>query len=58
MGMQLPLFIVLNLAEVITFGLGISFLVFGYPLVRAIAPAGCSLVDGRTTACTSTTAWM
>lgn len=36
---QLPLFILLNLAEVITFGLGVSFLVFGFPLVRAISPA-------------------
>jgi hypothetical protein len=36
---QLPLFILLNLAEVVTFGLGISFLAFGYPMVRAISPA-------------------
>ena len=36
---QLPLFIILNLAEVATFGFGVAFLVFGYALVRAIAPA-------------------
>lgn len=36
---QLPLFILLNVAEVLAFGLGIAFLIFGYPLMRAIAPA-------------------
>jgi hypothetical protein len=36
---QMPLFILLNIAEVVTFGLGISFLVFGFPLIRAISPA-------------------
>ncbi len=36
---QLPHLLLINLAEVIAFGLGMSFLVFGYPLVRAIAPA-------------------
>jgi len=36
---QLPLFIVLNVAEVLAFGLGIAFLIFGYPLMQAIAPA-------------------
>jgi hypothetical protein len=40
---QLPFFIVLNLAEVLTFGFGTSFLVFGFPLVRAIAPASQTL---------------
>jgi len=36
---QLPLFVVMNLAEVIPFGLGVSFLIFAFPLVRPIAPA-------------------
>lgn len=36
---QLPLFIILNIAEVVTFGLGVSFLLFGFPVVRAISPA-------------------
>jgi hypothetical protein len=36
---QLPHLLMINLAEVIAFGLGVSFLVFGYPLVRAIAPS-------------------
>ena len=40
---QLPFFIVLNLAEVLTFGFGVSFLIFGFPLVRAIAPASQTL---------------
>lgn len=35
---QLPLFILLNAAEAVAFGLGIAFLIFGYPLIRAIAP--------------------
>jgi len=36
---QLPLFILLNLAEALAFGLGLSFLAFGYPGLRAISPA-------------------
>lgn len=36
---QIFLSFVLNIAESVTFGLGISFLVFGYPLVQAISPA-------------------
>jgi len=36
---QLPLFILLNAAEALAFGLGIAFLIFGYPLMQAIAPA-------------------
>ncbi|MBI3242951.1 MAG: hypothetical protein HYZ49_11725 [Chloroflexi bacterium] len=40
---QLPLFILLNLAEALTFGMGVSFLIFGYPLVRAISPASVNL---------------
>jgi len=38
-GAQLPLLILLNMAEVISFGLGVSFLIFGYPLVRSALPA-------------------
>jgi len=40
---QLPLFIVLNAAETLTFGLGVAFLVFGFPALRAIAPASPAL---------------
>lgn len=40
---QKILFIGLNIFEVLTFGLGLSFLVFGYPLVRAISPASIGL---------------
>ena len=36
---ELPLFVLLNVAEVLAFGFGIAFLIFGYPLMRAIAPA-------------------
>jgi len=42
-GAQLPLFILLNIAEGLTFGLGISLLIFGYPMVRAISPASIGL---------------
>jgi len=42
-GTQLALFILLKIAEALTFGLGISFLMFGYPVARAIAPASKSL---------------
>ena len=38
-GVQLPLLVLLNLAEVVTFGLGVSFLIFGYPLVQSTLPA-------------------
>lgn len=34
---MLPFFIVLSVIEAITFGLGISFLAFGLPLVRKVA---------------------
>lgn len=36
---QLPLFVLLNVAEVLAFGLGIAFLLFGYPVMQTIAPA-------------------
>lgn len=51
---QLPLFIILNIAEALTFGLGISFLIFGFPLVRAISPASA----GLTRATHISTAWL
>jgi hypothetical protein len=38
-GIQLPLLVLLNIAEVIAFGLGVSFLIFGYPLVRSVLTA-------------------
>ncbi len=40
---QLPFFMLLSAAEAITFGLGIAFLFFGYPMVRAVHPAGTTL---------------
>lgn len=43
-GIQLPLLILLNIAEVIAFGLGVSFLIFGYPLVRSVLPASKGLM--------------
>lgn len=33
-GIQLPLFIILSIFESISFGLGVSFLIVGWPLVR------------------------
>jgi hypothetical protein len=51
---QLPFFILLNIAEGLAFGLGISFLVFGYPLVRAVAPAS----TGLTRAAHVSIAWL
>lgn len=42
-GLEIPFGIILKIAEGLTFGLGISFLVFGYPLVRAVAPASLGL---------------
>jgi hypothetical protein len=40
---QLPLLILLNVTEVVTFGIGVSFLFFGLPIMRAIAPASMGL---------------
>lgn len=37
-GVQLPLLVLLNMAEVVTFGLGVSFLIFGYSLVQSALP--------------------
>ena len=51
---QLPLFILLNLAEALTFGFGISFLIFGYPLMQTLLPAS----KGLTLAAHLSIAWL
>lgn len=38
-GIQVPMLILLNILEVITFGLGVSFLVFGWQYLRPVSPA-------------------
>jgi uncharacterized membrane protein YozB (DUF420 family) len=38
-GIQVPMLIILNILEVITFGLGVSFLVFGWQYLQPISPA-------------------
>lgn len=43
---QLPLFILLNVAEALAFGFGISFVIFGYPLMQTILPASKGLTLG------------
>jgi hypothetical protein len=40
---QLPWFVLLNVAESLTFGFGIAYLIFGYPLIRNILPASKNL---------------
>ena len=40
---QIPLFILLNVIEVVAFGLGVSLLLFGFPLVRAVPVASLAL---------------
>ena len=42
-GLLLPLGILLKVAEGLAFGGGIAFLIFGYPLVRSVAPASMTL---------------
>ena len=42
-GAQLPLFVVLALTEAVAFGFGVSFLLFGYPWMRAAGPAPAGL---------------
>ncbi len=44
----------MNIAEGLTFGLGLSFLVFGYSMVRAISPAS----TGLTRAAHLSIAWL
>jgi len=51
---QLPLFILLNVAESLAFGFGISFLIFGYPLMQTILPAS----KGLTLAAYLSIAWL
>jgi hypothetical protein len=51
---QLPLFILLNVAEALTFGFGISFLIFGYPLMQTILTAS----KGLTIAAHLSIAWL
>lgn len=51
---QLPLFILLNLAEALAFGFGISFLIFGYPLMQTLLPAS----KGLTLAAHLSIAWL
>lgn len=40
---QLPWFMLLNVVESLTFGFGIAYLFFGYPLIRNILPASQNL---------------
>ncbi|MCL4302988.1 MAG: hypothetical protein KJ077_45295 [Anaerolineae bacterium] len=42
-GIQTPLFMILGVLEAVLFGLGASFLIFGYPVVKAIAPTSWGL---------------
>ncbi|MGH8677584.1 MAG: hypothetical protein ACREUQ_04435 [Burkholderiales bacterium] len=51
---QLPLFVLLNAIEALAFGLGISFLIFGYPLMQTILPAS----KGLTLWAHLSTAWL
>ncbi|MHB8632786.1 MAG: hypothetical protein ACYDBQ_02295 [Thermoplasmatota archaeon] len=39
-GLQIPLFIFLSLAEATSFGLAVSFVSFGWPLVKRVAAGG------------------
>jgi hypothetical protein len=50
----LPLFILFKIAEGLSFGIGISFLIFGYPIVKAISPAS----TGLTRAAHFSIAWL
>lgn len=42
-GAQVPLFILLNVTEAVTFGLGVSFLIFGYGLLQSAPSASRAL---------------
>ncbi len=42
-GVQVPLFMLLGVAEALALGLGVSFLLFGYSTLRASVPASASL---------------
>jgi len=43
-GVKLLLFALLNVAGVLTFGIGVSFFIFGYPLVQRVLPESRRLV--------------
>jgi len=51
---QLPLFILLNVTEALSFGFGIAFLIFGYPLIQAFLPVS----KGLTLAAHLSIAWL
>jgi hypothetical protein len=51
---QLPLFMLLNVAEALAFGLGVTFLIFGYPLMQTLLPAS----KGLTLAVHLSIAWL
>ncbi len=53
-GIQMALFMLLNIAEVLTFGLGVSFLIFGYPIAQRILPRSKNLA----TAAYLSVAWL
>ncbi len=53
-GAQVPLFIVLGVLDAVMLGLGVSFLIFGYPLIRAIGSAS----RGRTLAAYLSLSWV
>ena len=53
-GFQVPLFMLLGAAESLVFGLGLSFLIFGYPWVQAVTPAS----KVRTIAAYLSIAWL
>ncbi len=53
-GVQVPLFIILGLLEAFVSAWGVAFLLFGYPLVKAIEPAS----HGLTRAAHISIAWV
>ncbi len=53
-GVQIPLFILLGLAEAVMFGLGIAFIIFGYSWVRAVG----GLTAGWSALTFASIAWM
>jgi hypothetical protein len=53
-GVQLPLFILLSVFEAFAAGIGIAFLILGYPLAEAAAPAS----KGLTRAAHLSTSWL
>ena len=42
-GVQVPLFMILGAAEALAFGLGVSFLLFGYSTLKANVPVSASM---------------